>query len=304
MPLLFLPLNLAPSTHTTPVSNYTLLSSSVLFVRCHGDFKDTGICWWGFGAERRKSIICTLKRPWTLSYNISILYNYTVYSSVWESPSIHWSFTVSSVYGASLCPNRLRGQWEIWHLRSDMVIMMLTMPGLKSVLVILHIPCQVCLWLPKTLCLYSNNNIFLWPTWNRKVSLLQFNFQQLCKSLGFFMACKTDTKRALQALWLTPPPPSATAFIISICCESKHRILGKENGSRAFIGFTAGKAISTLVCTIMQTINSVKCAQQQCWFSYRRHAVFKQTKYIKYTVTCSHILYFLILWNEDYTYWE
>ncbi len=62
------------------------------------------------------------------------------------------------------------------------------------------------------------------------------------------MACKTDKKRALQALWLTPPPLLAAAFIIFICYESKHGKSGKENSSWAFIGFTAGEAISTLSC--------------------------------------------------------
>lgn len=45
------------------------------------------------------------------------------------------------------------------------------------------------------------------------------------------MACLIDKKEALQAVWRTPPPLLATAFIISICYESKRRIPGRENGS-------------------------------------------------------------------------
>lgn len=40
-------------THTQSLTT-PFLSSSVLFDRCHGDYKDTRISWWGSGTERRK----------------------------------------------------------------------------------------------------------------------------------------------------------------------------------------------------------------------------------------------------------
>lgn len=180
-------LRISLSPHTTLFLTTPFLSSSVLFVRCLGNYerhKDQLMRLWS-----RKENVYDLRtlNTWTLrsiflflkSYNVFLFFGIPVQfpgiiilSDKSINRTIRWSFTVSRVYGASLCPNQLRGQWEIWHLRLDMVAVTLTMPGLKSVLVmILHIPCQVCLRLLKTFCLYSNNNILLWPTWNRKVSV-------------------------------------------------------------------------------------------------------------------------------------
>lgn len=49
----FQSLSLYTHTHTQSLTT-PFLSSSVLFDRCHGDYKDTRISWWGAGTERRK----------------------------------------------------------------------------------------------------------------------------------------------------------------------------------------------------------------------------------------------------------
>lgn len=192
-----------------------------------------------------------------------------MYSSVWDSGRVTASSWVISTgqqqYGASLCLNQLRGQWEIWQLRLDTEIMMQTLPSLKWALVmILHIPRQVCLYLLKTLWLFLTTTTSLCRTWGTEKSLC-YSFISSSYFIKFcvFMAYKTGKERALQSMWLTPPSLLVTTFIICFCFECKHGILDRNTGSWPFIGFTTGKTISRLPCPIIQTMNtsySVKTA--------------------------------------------
>lgn len=155
---------------------------------------------------------------------------------------------------------------------------MLTMPGLKSVLVmILHIPCQVCLWLLKTLCLYSNNNILLWPTWNRKVSLLQFLFQRLCKKPCFLWHVKL-TKSELykhrgRLHHLAQPPLSSFLSALQANMES----LAKQMVAERLLDSQLER--QSAPCPIMQTRNTARTAggvdshtESSCWlWTKNRH---------------------------------
>lgn len=72
------------SPNTTMFLTTPFPSSSVLFIHCHGDYKDTRINWWGFGAQRRIAA-----QAWA-SGSLCILY--VIYSSVWDCSGVTASF--------------------------------------------------------------------------------------------------------------------------------------------------------------------------------------------------------------------